>query len=326
MLASVIVPAYERTDGLEALLETLLVQTLPASDFEIIVSDDGSGPAVERCVRDHEGRGVPLRWEWGANAGPGVARNRGVKVARGDILAFIDSDCLAPPRWLETIAAAATAKGAVYGPVRSPIPPIAPFVHCVRLEGEAARMVTANLAVRRSLFDAIGGFDPKISYLAEDWDIAARLRRAGYPAVYTEDAHIDHPLRLNSVPPLRRALTAHARDARGWRELCARAPEYRQQFAELNRHALMHGGAKVAVAAAFVPFAATFPPAALGGFAVGVGIGALKRRAANRALANAGRALRVPWSLAVRWGLQWPVSEILAYAVRASLRMGFVTP
>ncbi len=84
---SVVVPAYNRADLLREALESVFQQE--ERDFEVIVVDDGSPADLSRVVRDYEGRVTFLRQE---NGGPGVARNRGGVAAKGQYLAFLDSD------------------------------------------------------------------------------------------------------------------------------------------------------------------------------------------------------------------------------------------
>jgi glycosyltransferase involved in cell wall biosynthesis len=84
---SVIVPVYNRADLLPETLRCLLAQTVPAD--EVIVVDDGSTDGTGDVAA---GFGPPVKVIRQANAGPGVARNRGLAEARGDFIHFFDSD------------------------------------------------------------------------------------------------------------------------------------------------------------------------------------------------------------------------------------------
>lgn len=96
---SVVVPTYNRAALLPATIDALLAQTSPAD--EIIVVDDGSRDAT-RAVVDGYGRALNyLRIE---NSGELVARNTGVGVAKGDLIAFCDSDDLWRPGFLGAMA------------------------------------------------------------------------------------------------------------------------------------------------------------------------------------------------------------------------------
>jgi GT2 family glycosyltransferase len=131
------------------------------------------------------------------NQGPATARNRGLKEARGSIVAFTDDDCLPTPTWLEAIAEAMRdpAVWAVNGPVTSAVPPIDPYVHSLSTRREDG-VATANLAVRKEMLTAVGGFDETFTApYFEDFDLAKRLE-AVYGAIAWRDAVVvEHPHR-----------------------------------------------------------------------------------------------------------------------------------
>jgi glycosyltransferase involved in cell wall biosynthesis len=97
-LISVIVSTYNREDALDAVLRALSRQT--DRDFEIIVADDGSGPATAGVVREWAGKApVPVRHVWHEDRGFRLAdiRNRGILASAGAYIVFIDGDCIARP-------------------------------------------------------------------------------------------------------------------------------------------------------------------------------------------------------------------------------------
>ena len=95
-LISVIVPHLNQAEQLRRCLESLRRQTYPVEHFEIIVVDNGSKALPTAEVGEHPN----AKLEREATPGPGPARNRGVAVARGNVLAFIDADCIADQGWL----------------------------------------------------------------------------------------------------------------------------------------------------------------------------------------------------------------------------------
>jgi len=86
-LISVVVPAFNRLDMLRQALESVFRQTFRG--FEVIVVDDGSTEDLSPLMTDYRDRATFLQQE---NAGPGAARNRGARAARGEYVAFLDSD------------------------------------------------------------------------------------------------------------------------------------------------------------------------------------------------------------------------------------------
>jgi glycosyltransferase involved in cell wall biosynthesis len=108
ILVSVIIPAYncERTIG--ECVDAVLAQSL--REKEIIVVDDGSADLTPNILAHYKDK---LRVERQQNAGPGAARNRGILLARGKYVAFMDADDKYPsPAVLESLASAADASGA----------------------------------------------------------------------------------------------------------------------------------------------------------------------------------------------------------------------
>ena len=97
---SVIVPAYNSQLTIADCLRSVLAQSLPAD--ELIVVDDRSGDSTADLARNMGCRVIRNNMA----KGPGGARNSGAACARGDILAFIDSDCAAPENWLKKLVSA----------------------------------------------------------------------------------------------------------------------------------------------------------------------------------------------------------------------------
>jgi len=91
-LVSVIIPTYNRAGTVGESIDSVLGQTYP--NIEVILVDDGSTDNTQTVLRSYGDR---IRVVTQANAGPAIARNRGIAVARGDIVALLDSDDL----WLQ---------------------------------------------------------------------------------------------------------------------------------------------------------------------------------------------------------------------------------
>jgi GT2 family glycosyltransferase len=212
---SVVVPHLNQPDLLEICLASLAAQTLPPDRFEVIIVDNGSGrlPAAE--VAHFPFARLVLEPE----PGPGPARNRGIALARARTIAFLDSDCIADPRWLATLLetfAAQPETGVLGGRVTifaaGPRPNVAEafdLVYGIRQEVTIARhrfAATANLAVRREVFDAVGLFAGLA--VSEDMEWGQRADAAGWPTRLAPGALVRHPAR-DSMAALRKQWDRH---------------------------------------------------------------------------------------------------------------------
>ncbi|HEX5400010.1 MAG TPA: glycosyltransferase [Verrucomicrobiae bacterium] len=86
-LVSIIIPCYNAETWIEESIQSALDQTWP--NKEVIVIDDGSKDGSLEKIKSFDGK---IRWESGPNRGGCVARNRGVELARGDWIQFLDAD------------------------------------------------------------------------------------------------------------------------------------------------------------------------------------------------------------------------------------------
>lgn len=94
---SLVIPAYNAGGTIEALLDSTLAQTLPRRTYEVIVVDDGSTDETATLA----GRYANIRVLRRGNRGPGAARDYGASLARGEIIAYTDADCVLSCDWLE---------------------------------------------------------------------------------------------------------------------------------------------------------------------------------------------------------------------------------
>jgi glycosyltransferase involved in cell wall biosynthesis len=155
-LVSVIIPARNASATLERALRALREQQILAP-YEVIVVDDGSGDGTGEIAD----RLAPLvrTLRNGRPQGPGAARNRGVAAARGSVLAFTDADCFPEPEWLARGVHALQEVDIVQGAViPDPGARRTPFERTLAVDRLSGFYQTANLFVRRDVFDAVGGF------------------------------------------------------------------------------------------------------------------------------------------------------------------------
>ena len=154
---SIIIPTCDRSAMTRRCLDALAVQSY--EDIEIVVVDDGSQddtPAMlEQFRAEHPNlRLIVLRNE--RNLGANASRNRGVQASTGEMIAFLDSDCIASVDWIENLLPCFEDKqiGAVTGLVLDP-PPRNIYdltfrgTHRLAQAGPARRLVAGNLCVRR---------------------------------------------------------------------------------------------------------------------------------------------------------------------------------
>ena len=99
MQISVVIPTYNRADSLSVVLPSLLHQTFPAEEYELLLCDAGSTDGTEELVRELDDPRVVFTP--GPNTGRSGARNRGVREARGDLILFTDADIIAEPDLLQ---------------------------------------------------------------------------------------------------------------------------------------------------------------------------------------------------------------------------------
>lgn len=221
-LVSVVVPHYNDLSNLQSCLRRLAEQDMPAGSFDVIVADNNSACGLDavRAVAGHSAQ-VVLAKEQGA----GPARNAGAGASRGEILAFIDSDCVPASDWLrQGVAALATADfvgGQVKVLAESPgrLSPTEAFetVFAFDFESYITRKNftgSGNMFVSRRVFEDVGGFRRTVS---EDMEWSHRAIAKGYRLGYAPLAIVGHPARRT-----------WAELARKWQRLVREAHAYDQ--------------------------------------------------------------------------------------------------
>lgn len=184
---SIILPAYNAERFIAQTIGSIVAQTF--ADFELLVIDDGStdGTAAIAAALDPRVRVLSQQ-----NQGIARARNAGLAAARGEFIAFMDHDDLWHPHKLAVQAAVLARRpdcGIVYGEFLRWDPATPPHFPDAVLDSENIvadlsgkilhRLVQTNwvllstAAIRRTVFDAIGEFDPALPP-ADDWDLMLR--------------------------------------------------------------------------------------------------------------------------------------------------------
>jgi cellulose synthase/poly-beta-1,6-N-acetylglucosamine synthase-like glycosyltransferase len=195
---------------------------LDAEAVEVVVAGDGGDVA-----KPPEGAAgaVPVRFTGDVRRGPAAARNRGARAARGNLIAFIDDDCVPTPEWLPALLGGAERRpeALLAGRVRNGLPANrwAEASHTLldvvidtynRRAGTPGFAPSSNLALRREVFDEVGGFDERFPRAAaEDRELCDRAFELGHPLVHVPAAVVDHFHDLD----LRSFIRQHANDGRG---------------------------------------------------------------------------------------------------------------
>jgi GT2 family glycosyltransferase len=218
MFASVILCTYNRVHLLERTLRSLASQTVPSEQFEIIVVDDGStdGTAAlcERAKRDLPSMEYVAMAK---NLGLAAAGNRGIRSARGDILLFIDDDCIAQEDWVECLTASLEQHPLAAGAIKSPLLNYVKFCHNIsqfhpfmkrRAEGQMESIVGANMGIRRLVLEELGGFDEKSK--VPDMELLLRARLKGHRVHFAPGAIVIHDPERTSLAAVLKNASAHA--------------------------------------------------------------------------------------------------------------------
>ncbi|MBW2453573.1 MAG: glycosyltransferase [Deltaproteobacteria bacterium] len=198
MAISIVVPVWNACSHLPDLVDALATQTLPVSQREVLFVDNGSEDGSAEWLAAHlppSGRLLFSPRSRNAYA----ARNVGIEQARGRVLAFTDADCRPAPDWLAQGLEAARHHGRVAGRIvvqRSREGGLVEELDASRFlrqrrYSREAFAATANLFVRRSVFDQIGLFDERL-VSGGDQEIGARAEAAGLPIAYSHGAVVRH--------------------------------------------------------------------------------------------------------------------------------------
>lgn len=211
---SVVVATHNRCERLKSLVVALEHQTLPTGEFELIVVDDGSTDGTEAFLKSTSG---VRRLRLDKPLGPAVARERGWRMANGELVVFTDDDCRPEPEWLERLLAASHDNpGAMVQGATRPDPLEVehlsdPLARSIRVDRLGPYFQTCNILYPRLLLERIDGFASEYAGAPsiEDTDLALRALGTGCGAVFAADAIVNHAV---VVQDLRGAV----RNARRW--------------------------------------------------------------------------------------------------------------
>jgi glycosyltransferase involved in cell wall biosynthesis len=183
---SVILPAYNRLHYLRDAVASVFAQTF--RDWELIIADDGSDADTKAYLRGLQGC-APVRIIWLAHSGrPAVARNAALRAARGEYLAFLDSDDLWLPHKLQTQVASVRAaegwsytrfvqvdaSGKLLGSARNRhFPALSGWILESLLKTETV-ITPSTVMISRRLLERVGPFDEEL-VMCEDYELWLRI-------------------------------------------------------------------------------------------------------------------------------------------------------
>ena len=192
-LVSVIIPVRNGAATVGEVLDALAAQEWPTDRMQVIVADNGSTDGTGEVARARGATVVVEDQVFSAAA----ARNRGIDAAEGDILLFVDCDCVMEPGWVSALVAALEGENAdlAGGAVRSRLGrrPLLGHYEDLSYARQEARIRehgvsgTGNLAVRRTVFDAVGPFRADLRQ-GEDDEFCQRVVAAGFVIAFAPGA------------------------------------------------------------------------------------------------------------------------------------------
>lgn len=201
---SIIIPVYNDEDQLKLCLSALSEQQYEQSRYEIIVVDNGSEnpEGLQSIIELHDRAYLTKELAPGSYA----ARNKGIDMAKGEIIAFTDADCIPAPDWLplgvEMITTSSNC-GLVGGQIQmfflNPEQPTLVELYETVMGLPQQRFIkkyhygaTANVFTTRQVIDKVGKFDAQLKS-SGDLEWGQRVHAAGYRQVYAESVIVKHP-------------------------------------------------------------------------------------------------------------------------------------
>lgn len=203
---SVIIPVYNDSGCLKTCLQSLEEQTYPQNSYEVIVVDNGSDESIEPIVAEFS----QAKASYETLRGSYAARNKGLLLARGEVIAFTDSDCIPAPNWIERGVAKLQSIpncGIVGGKIelffREPDHPTTvelydnmTYLNQKNHIEKSDFSATANLFTFKHVFDRVGYFDSDLES-GGDARWGRRVASFKYKLVYAADVRVAHPARYS---------------------------------------------------------------------------------------------------------------------------------
>lgn len=205
---SIIVPVYNRPQEVEELVESLANQT--DKDFELVIVEDGSTILCKKQVDKQQGN-IKIKYFHKSNEGRSIARNYGMERADGDFFIFVDSDCLLPPDYIESLKKSLAkfptdcfggpdAAHASFSDVQKAINfSMTSFFTTGGIRGGKKSMEkftprTFNMGFTKEVYERVGGFREMFS---EDIDMSTRIKNEDFKTTLYPDVKVFHKRRVD---------------------------------------------------------------------------------------------------------------------------------
>jgi len=201
-LVSVIIPTYHDWDRLQLCIDALKRQSYPADKFEvIIVNNDPDDVPPDLNLNNN------FFFTTESKCGSYAARNAGIKISRGEVLAFTDSDCIPDKKWIENAVSSLSSEypriaGGITLFFSGNYLTIAEIYEKAHAFPQAKHVnqddfgATANMITYRSVFDMVGYFDESL-FSGGDLEWGQRAASHGFQIKYLENTIVYHPARKN---------------------------------------------------------------------------------------------------------------------------------
>jgi len=206
--ASVVIPVYNNPDGLKKVLASLVKQEFPKNEYEIIVVDNGSTDDTLDIAKTFTKNFPDLVQHFVENKikSSYAARNTGIKVAKGNVIAFTDSDCIPDKNWLiegyksliqNDVSMVA---GKIKFTFKNSKPNIWEYFDAAGKLNQKSYVentgfgATANLFVLKRMFDKYGLFLSDLKS-GGDYEFGRRLTQSGEVLLYEENSLVFHTAR-----------------------------------------------------------------------------------------------------------------------------------
>lgn len=187
---SIVVCIYNGEKTLQSAIDSLLEQDYPKDKYEIVLVNDGSSDRSAKICREflkkYEGTYPKITYVFQENGGLSIARNAGISLAKGDIIAFIDQDAVADVHWIEEMTKPFYNDNAdfVGGKIEllntgSKVAQLIQLARFKQLFGPKVflnEIIGCNMAYRREIFECFGGFYENFTSRGDESSLLERIK------------------------------------------------------------------------------------------------------------------------------------------------------